>query len=68
MPLTLLSGHPAWYVVRELEFWVAVSDPHDSGSVPGGVARTKRDQMVERFQNERTDRVFLLSLKAAARG
>ena len=34
----------------------------------GGVARTKRDQMVERFQNERTDRVFLLSLKAGGTG
>ncbi|HEX7639226.1 MAG TPA: SNF2-related protein [Burkholderiaceae bacterium] len=34
----------------------------------GGVARARRDQMVERFQNERTDRVFLLSLKAGGTG
>ena len=34
----------------------------------GGVARSKRDQMVERFQNERSERVFLLSLKAGGTG
>ena len=34
----------------------------------GGVARGKRDQMVERFQNERSERVFLLSLKAGGTG
>ena len=34
----------------------------------GGLARAKRDQMVERFQNERNDRVILLSLKAGGTG
>ena len=34
----------------------------------GGVARAKRDQMVERFQNEPGERVFLLSLKAGGTG
>ncbi|MBI2307602.1 MAG: helicase SNF2 [Rhodocyclales bacterium] len=34
----------------------------------GGVARAKRDAMVERFQNDRTERVFLLSLKAGGTG
>lgn len=34
----------------------------------GGVARAKRDQMVHRFQNERAERVFLLSLKAGGTG
>jgi SNF2 family DNA or RNA helicase len=34
----------------------------------GGVARAKRDQMVERFQGERGERVFLLSLKAGGTG
>ena len=34
----------------------------------GGVSRTKRDEMVERFQNGRTERVFLLSLKAGGTG
>ncbi len=34
----------------------------------GGVARKARDSMVERFQNDRTERVFLLSLKAGGTG
>lgn len=34
----------------------------------GSVARTKRDAMVERFQNDRTERVFILSLKAGGTG
>lgn len=34
----------------------------------GGVARAKRDEMVERFQTDRTERVFLLSLKAGGTG
>jgi len=41
---------------------------HEPMFLHGGVARSKRDQMVERFQNERTDRVFLLSLKAGGTG
>ena len=34
----------------------------------GGVTRARRDQMVERFQNEAGQRVFLLSLKAGGTG
>jgi SNF2 family DNA or RNA helicase len=34
----------------------------------GGVARAKRDRLVERFQNDRTERVFILSLKAGGTG
>ncbi|MDP1898984.1 MAG: SNF2-related protein [Rubrivivax sp.] len=34
----------------------------------GGVTRTRRDQMVERFQDEPGQRVFLLSLKAGGTG
>lgn len=34
----------------------------------GGVARTRRDAMVERFQSDRTERVFILSLKAGGSG
>ncbi|MBI3146297.1 MAG: DEAD/DEAH box helicase [Pseudogulbenkiania sp.] len=34
----------------------------------GGVARAKRDAMVERFQHDRTERVFILSLKAGGTG
>ena len=34
----------------------------------GGVSRKKRDEMVENFQNNRTTRIFLLSLKAGGTG
>lgn len=34
----------------------------------GGLSRAKRDDMVERFQTDRTVRVFLLSLKAGGTG
>uniref|UniRef100_E6PN57 Helicase, SNF2 family protein n=1 Tax=mine drainage metagenome TaxID=410659 RepID=E6PN57_9ZZZZ len=34
----------------------------------GGVARARRDTLVERFQNDCTERVFLLSLKAGGTG
>ena len=34
----------------------------------GGVPRARRDKMVERFQTEPTERVFLLSLKAGGTG
>jgi SNF2 family DNA or RNA helicase len=41
---------------------------HEPLFLHGGVTRARRDQLVERFQNERTDRVFLLSLKAGGTG
>jgi SNF2 family DNA or RNA helicase/uncharacterized Zn finger protein len=34
----------------------------------GGVSRKRRDEMVETFQNERTNKVFILSLKAGGTG
>ncbi|MCP5228866.1 MAG: DEAD/DEAH box helicase [Candidatus Accumulibacter sp.] len=34
----------------------------------GGLARSRRDALVERFQNDRTEQVFLLSLKAGGTG
>jgi hypothetical protein len=34
----------------------------------GGLTRARRDAMVERFQNDRTERVFILSLKAGGTG
>ena len=44
----------------------------DGGREPqflhGGVARARRDKMVDAFQTERTERVFLLSLKAGGTG
>jgi uncharacterized Zn finger protein/superfamily II DNA or RNA helicase len=41
---------------------------HEPLFLHGGVTRVKRDQMVERFQGERGERVFLLSLKAGGTG
>ena len=34
----------------------------------GGMTRARRDQMVDRFQGDRSERVFLLSLKAGGTG
>jgi SNF2 family DNA or RNA helicase len=34
----------------------------------GGTPRKKRDEYVERFQNEKRDKIFLLSLKAGGTG
>jgi len=34
----------------------------------GGVSRARRDAMVERFQHDRTERIFILSLKAGGTG
>jgi SNF2 family DNA or RNA helicase len=34
----------------------------------GGLTRSRRDALVERFQNDRTERVFILSLKAGGTG
>ncbi|TPQ32050.1 helicase SNF2 [Cupriavidus pinatubonensis] len=34
----------------------------------GGVVRARRDAMVERFQSDRTERIFILSLKAGGTG
>ncbi|NMQ27521.1 DEAD/DEAH box helicase [Candidatus Accumulibacter phosphatis] len=34
----------------------------------GGLTRSRRDALVERFQNDRTEQVFLLSLKAGGTG
>jgi SNF2 family DNA or RNA helicase len=41
---------------------------HEPLFLHGGVTRARRDQMVERFQQERGERVFLLSLKAGGTG
>ena len=41
---------------------------HEPLFLHGGVPRAKRDQMVERFQGERSERIFLLSLKAGGTG
>jgi uncharacterized Zn finger protein/superfamily II DNA or RNA helicase len=41
---------------------------HEPLFLHGGVARAQRDRLVERFQNEPGERVFLLSLKAGGTG
>jgi superfamily II DNA or RNA helicase len=41
---------------------------HEPLFLHGGVTRAKRDQMVERFQAERSERMLLLSLKAGGTG
>ena len=41
---------------------------HEPLYLHGGVPRTQRDAFVERFQHDRTKRVFLLSLKAGGTG
>ena len=57
---------------REMGTLLAGWIKEKSGRAPqflhGGVARKKRDEMVERFQNDRTERVFILSLKAGGTG
>ena len=41
---------------------------HEPQFLHGGVPRARRDRLVERFQNEASERVFLLSLKAGGTG
>jgi SNF2 family DNA or RNA helicase len=53
---TLLSG------------WIEDRFGREPQFLHGGVARKQRDEMVERFQNDRTERFFLLSLKAGGTG
>jgi SNF2 family DNA or RNA helicase len=48
--------------------WIIHRYGHAPQFLHGGVPRKKRDEMVERFQNDRTERVFLLSLKAGGTG
>ena len=51
-----------------LASWIAEKFGQAPQFLHGGVARSKRDEMVERFQHDRTERVFLLSLKAGGTG
>jgi len=48
--------------------WLDQRHGHRPLFLHGGVARAQRDAMVERFQNDRTERVFILSLKAGGTG
>lgn len=51
-----------------LSAWIKARFGREPQFLHGGVARKARDDMVERFQNDRTERVFLLSLKAGGTG
>jgi len=51
-----------------LGLWLKERYGHAPLFLHGGLTRTKRDAMVESFQNDRTERVFLLSLKAGGTG
>lgn len=51
-----------------LSTWIKERFGREPQFLHGGVARKTRDSMVERFQNDCTERVFLLSLKAGGTG
>lgn len=51
-----------------LSVWIKDRFGREPQFLHGGVSRKKRDEMVEHFQNDRTERVFLLSLKAGGTG
>ena len=48
--------------------WIKAKFGREPQFLHGGVSRARRDEMVERFQNDRTERIFLLSLKAGGTG
>ena len=51
-----------------LQRWLRERQGREPQFLHGGVPRTRRDKMVERFQTEPGERVFLLSLKAGGTG
>ncbi|WP_430231829.1 SNF2-related protein [Nitrosomonas communis] len=51
-----------------LTAWIKARFGREPQFLHGGVTRKMRDSMVERFQHDRTERVFLLSLKAGGTG
>ncbi len=51
-----------------LAHWISQRFGRTPQFLHGGVSRAKRDEMVERFQNQPTERIFLLSLKAGGTG
>ncbi|MBN6741719.1 DEAD/DEAH box helicase [Acidithiobacillus sp. MC6.1] len=57
---------------REMGILLAACIQNHTGRVPqflhGGVSRKNRDAMIERFQNDHTERVLILSLKAGGTG
>ena len=51
-----------------LSEWLRARYARAAQFLHGGVPRAQRDAMVERFQNDRTERVLILSLKAGGTG
>ena len=51
-----------------LAAWIKARFGREPQFLHGGVTRKMRDSMVERFQHDRTERIFLLSLKAGGTG
>lgn len=51
-----------------LQQWIESRMKKKPQFLHGGISRKGRDEMVENFQNNRTDNVFILSLKAAGTG
>lgn len=51
-----------------LSGWIKERFGREPQFLHGGVARKIRDDMVDRFQSDRTERIFLLSLKAGGTG
>jgi len=51
-----------------LQRWLRERQGREPQFLHGGVSRARRDEMVERFQTEPGERVFLLSLKAGGTG
>jgi hypothetical protein len=51
-----------------LQRWLRERQAREPQFLHGGVPRARRDKMVERFQAEPAERVFLLSLKAGGTG
>lgn len=51
-----------------LSEWLNARYGREPQFLHGGVSRAKRDAMVENFQRDRTERIFILSLKAGGTG
>ena len=53
---------------ERLQQWIEAATGERPDFLHGGVSRTERMKMVDRFQTDRTARIFILSLKAGGTG
>ena len=53
---------------ERLQAWIEAATGERPDFLHGGVSRTERMKMVDRFQTDRTARIFILSLKAGGTG